>query len=80
MEDHLRNKNRLDQEWQALCAYEAEPSNSTLIALQVSCWWDFFLTFRSIEWLVVIVAPLSNLSLPPSVPLSLSLFYVSPIL
>lgn len=25
MEDHLRNKDRLEQEWQALCAYEAEP-------------------------------------------------------
>nr|CAG4641477.1 EOG090X01LO [Eurycercus lamellatus] len=32
MEDHLRNKDRLDQEWQALCAYEAEPSTSVLIA------------------------------------------------
>nr|CAG4640648.1 EOG090X01LO [Eulimnadia texana] len=32
MEDHLRNKDRLDQEWQALCAYEAEPSTSTLAA------------------------------------------------
>ncbi len=26
MEDHLRNKQRLEQEWVALCAYEAEPS------------------------------------------------------
>jgi receptor-type tyrosine-protein phosphatase N len=25
MEDHLNNKNRLDSEWAALCAYEAEP-------------------------------------------------------
>ncbi|XP_060800346.1 receptor-type tyrosine-protein phosphatase N2 isoform X4 [Amyelois transitella] len=25
MEDHLRNKDRLEQEWRALCAYEAEP-------------------------------------------------------
>jgi len=32
MEDHLRNKDRLDEEWQALCAYEAEPSTSVLIA------------------------------------------------
>ncbi|XP_045434231.1 receptor-type tyrosine-protein phosphatase N2 [Pipistrellus kuhlii] len=31
MEDHLRNKNRLEQEWEALCAYQAEPS-STLVA------------------------------------------------
>nr|CAG4643031.1 EOG090X01LO [Ilyocryptus agilis] len=32
MEDHLRNKDRLDQEWQGLCAYEAEPSTSVLVA------------------------------------------------
>jgi len=25
MEDHLNNKDRLDSEWAALCAYEAEP-------------------------------------------------------
>jgi len=25
MEDHLKNKDRLEQEWLALCAYEAEP-------------------------------------------------------
>ncbi|XP_049867425.1 receptor-type tyrosine-protein phosphatase N2 isoform X2 [Pectinophora gossypiella] len=29
MEDHLRNKDRLEQEWRALCAYEAEPCAST---------------------------------------------------
>lgn len=26
MEDHLRNQDRLAKEWQALCAYQAEPS------------------------------------------------------
>lgn len=26
MEDHLRNKNRLMKEWEALCTYQAEPS------------------------------------------------------
>ena len=26
MEDHLRNKDRLLQEWEALCSYQAEPS------------------------------------------------------
>ncbi|XP_070279659.1 receptor-type tyrosine-protein phosphatase N2 isoform X1 [Myotis yumanensis] len=31
MEDHLRNKNRLEKEWEALCAYQAEP-NSSLVA------------------------------------------------
>lgn len=30
MEDHLQNKDRLEQEWVALCAYVAEPSESTL--------------------------------------------------
>ncbi|XP_013180578.1 PREDICTED: receptor-type tyrosine-protein phosphatase N2-like isoform X3 [Papilio xuthus] len=33
MEDHLRNKDRLEQEWRALCAYEAEPS-ATAAALR----------------------------------------------
>ena len=34
MEDHLKNKQRLEQEWVGLCAYEAEP-NSTAIAFKV---------------------------------------------
>ena len=25
MEDHMKNKDRLDREWEALVAYEAEP-------------------------------------------------------
>uniref|UniRef100_A0A8C8F6L9 Protein tyrosine phosphatase receptor type N2 n=1 Tax=Oncorhynchus tshawytscha TaxID=74940 RepID=A0A8C8F6L9_ONCTS len=29
MEDHLKNKNRLEKEWEALCAYQAEPNAST---------------------------------------------------
>ncbi|KAI1899120.1 hypothetical protein AGOR_G00058270 [Albula goreensis] len=28
MEDHLRNKGRLAQEWEALCSYQAEPSST----------------------------------------------------
>ncbi|XP_039328836.1 receptor-type tyrosine-protein phosphatase N2 isoform X2 [Saimiri boliviensis] len=28
MEDHLKNKNRLEKEWEALCAYQAEPGSS----------------------------------------------------
>lgn len=27
MEDHLRNRDRLAKEWQALCAYQAEPNS-----------------------------------------------------
>lgn len=27
MEDHLKNKDRLDQEWAAICAYVADPSS-----------------------------------------------------
>jgi len=34
MEDHLKNKQRLEQEWVGLCAYEAEP-NATSIAFKV---------------------------------------------
>jgi len=34
MEDHLKNKQRLEQEWVGLCAYEAEP-NSTAVAFKV---------------------------------------------
>jgi hypothetical protein len=30
MEDHLKNKDRLEQEWVALCAYEAEPCVATV--------------------------------------------------
>uniref|UniRef100_A0A4W5PEF2 Protein tyrosine phosphatase receptor type N2 n=1 Tax=Hucho hucho TaxID=62062 RepID=A0A4W5PEF2_9TELE len=29
MEDHLKNQNRLEKEWDALCAYQAEPNAST---------------------------------------------------
>ncbi|NXI13346.1 PTPR2 phosphatase, partial [Irena cyanogastra] len=29
MEDHLKNKNRLEKEWEALCAYQAEPNDSS---------------------------------------------------
>lgn len=30
MEDHLRNKDRLMKEWEALCSYQAEPSAVSL--------------------------------------------------
>lgn len=36
MEDHLRNKGRLQREWEALCRYEAEPS-SRETATQPQC-------------------------------------------
>ena len=35
MEDHLKNKQRLEQEWVGLCAYEAEP-NCTSNAFKVN--------------------------------------------
>ncbi len=28
MEDHLKKKDRLDREWEALCAYEADPCST----------------------------------------------------
>jgi len=30
MEDHLKNKDRMDKEWAALCTYEADPSATTI--------------------------------------------------
>ncbi|KAG5265262.1 hypothetical protein AALO_G00240280 [Alosa alosa] len=33
MEDHLKNKDRLEREWAGLCAYEAEP-NATTVGLR----------------------------------------------
>lgn len=30
MEDHLKNKDRLDQEWEALCKYVADPSSTEI--------------------------------------------------
>ncbi|XP_062285453.1 receptor-type tyrosine-protein phosphatase N2-like, partial [Scomber scombrus] len=30
MEDHLKNKDRLEKEWEALCAYQAEPNACTV--------------------------------------------------
>jgi hypothetical protein len=34
MEDHLKNRDRMDQEWGSLCAYEADPC-STAVAEKV---------------------------------------------
>lgn len=36
MEDHLRNQDRLQREWNVLCHYEAEPNNRNA-ALQPQC-------------------------------------------
>lgn len=36
MEDHLKNKGRLQREWDVLCRYEAEPSARDA-ALQAQC-------------------------------------------
>ena len=30
MEEHLKNKERLESEWTALCAYDADPSATTI--------------------------------------------------
>ncbi|KAK8762529.1 hypothetical protein V5799_026204, partial [Amblyomma americanum] len=33
MEDHLKCKDRLDREWEALCAYEADPCSTAVASL-----------------------------------------------
>lgn len=35
MEDHLRNKDRLQKEWEALCSYQADPSS--VAVAQILC-------------------------------------------
>ena len=30
MEDHLKNKDRLNREWEGLCSYEADPSSTSV--------------------------------------------------
>ena len=30
MEDHLKNKDRLDREWDAMCGYEADPCSTAV--------------------------------------------------
>lgn len=37
MEDHLTNKARLDTEWAALCAYDADPCSVSIAQLVCSC-------------------------------------------
>ncbi|XP_053598990.1 receptor-type tyrosine-protein phosphatase N2 [Microplitis demolitor] len=32
MEDHLKNKDRLDKEWEAICAYQPDPSSTAIAA------------------------------------------------
>ena len=32
MEDHLKNKDRLEREWEAMCAYEADPCSTKVAA------------------------------------------------
>ncbi|XP_011500604.1 PREDICTED: receptor-type tyrosine-protein phosphatase N2 [Ceratosolen solmsi marchali] len=36
MEDHLKNQEKLDEEWAALCAYEAEPCSTTIAEAEVN--------------------------------------------
>jgi len=36
MEDHLRNKDRLMKEWEALCSYQAEPSSISVAQIDAN--------------------------------------------
>lgn len=36
MEDHLKNKDRLDREWEGLCSYEADPCATTAANLNAN--------------------------------------------
>lgn len=36
MEDHLKNKDRLLKEWEALCSYQAEPSSVSVAQSEIN--------------------------------------------
>jgi receptor-type tyrosine-protein phosphatase N len=36
MEDRLKNQEKLDEEWAALCAYEAEPCATTIAEAEIN--------------------------------------------
>ena len=46
MEDHLKNKQRLEQEWVALCGYEAEPCATTIAFKVIKNDYDSLQTFN----------------------------------
>lgn len=51
MEEHLKNKERLETEWTALCAYEADPSATTIaqrVSSSIYYYWNYKKGFTSI--------------------------------
>lgn len=62
MEDHLKKKDRLDREWEALCAYEADPCSSSTASQKKNANKNRFPTVLPYDHSRVILNDFSNLS------------------
>lgn len=62
MEDHLTNKDRLDREWEALCAYEAEPCSTSAATLPQNIKKNRYTGILPYDHSRVILNELSNVS------------------
>ncbi|KAL0268125.1 UNVERIFIED_CONTAM: hypothetical protein PYX00_010191 [Menopon gallinae] len=62
MEDHLKNKDRLEQEWVALCAYEAEPCATTIALIPENSKKNRYTDILPYDHARVILNELSNVS------------------
>uniref|UniRef100_A0A8D8UEH7 Receptor-type tyrosine-protein phosphatase N2 n=1 Tax=Cacopsylla melanoneura TaxID=428564 RepID=A0A8D8UEH7_9HEMI len=62
MEDHLKNKDRLDTEWTALCAYEAEPCSVAIAQLPDNSKKNRYVNALPFDHARVILNELANMS------------------
>ena len=62
MEDHLKKKDRLDREWEALCAYEADPCSTNAANLAQNAKKNRYPDILPYDHSRVIINDLSNAS------------------
>lgn len=62
MEDHLKNKDRLEQEWVALCAYVAEPCEMTIACKKENVEKNRYLDIVPYDHSRVVLNELSNIT------------------
>jgi len=62
MEDHLKKKDRLEREWEALCAYEADPCSTTAAGVRQNAKKNRYPDISPYEHSRVILNDLANIS------------------